>query len=92
MYANSLKTYTGHTNQKFCIIATFAVTGSNRWIVSGSEDKCVYVWDVQTKQIVQKLEGHKDTVIGVSCHPKLSMIASCSLTIDPTIRVWVGDS
>jgi hypothetical protein len=22
----------------------------------------VYVWDVQTKQIVQKLEGHKDTV------------------------------
>ena len=31
-------------------------------------------------------------VIGVSCHPKLSMIASCALTLDPTIRIWVGDS
>jgi WD40 repeat protein len=25
----------------------------NEWQVSGSEDKNVYIWDVQTKQIVQ---------------------------------------
>lgn len=87
-----LKTYTGHTNQKFCIFATFAVHGEDRWVVSGSEDKGVYIWDVQSKQVVQKLEGHGDTVVGVSAHPTMNMIASCSLAGDPRIRIWVDDS
>ena len=29
-----------------------------QWIVSGSEDNMVYIWNLQTKEIVQKLEGH----------------------------------
>ena len=28
-----------------------------KWIVSGSEDSSVYIWNLQTKEIVQKLEG-----------------------------------
>ena len=29
-----------------------------QWIVSGSEDNLVYIWNLQTKEIVQKLQGH----------------------------------
>ena len=29
-----------------------------QWIVSGSEDNMVYIWNLQTKEIVQKLQGH----------------------------------
>lgn len=29
-----------------------------QWIVSGSEDSMVYIWNLQTKEIVQKLQGH----------------------------------
>ena len=29
-----------------------------QWIVSGSEDNMVYVWNLQSKEVVQKLEGH----------------------------------
>lgn len=29
-----------------------------QWIVSGSEDNMVYIWNLQTKEIVQQLEGH----------------------------------
>jgi COMPASS component SWD3 len=47
---------------------------------------------VQTKQIVQKLEGHTDTVVGVSVHPRLNMIASSALAGDATIRIWVDES
>lgn len=30
----------------------------HQWIVSGSEDNMVYIWNLQTKEIVQKLQGH----------------------------------
>ncbi len=29
-----------------------------QWIVSGSEDNLVYIWNLQTKEIVQTLDGH----------------------------------
>ena len=32
-----------------------------QWIVSGSEDNTVFIWNLQTKEIVQKLQGHAGT-------------------------------
>lgn len=83
-----LKTYTGHTNSKYCIFATFSVT-NGKYIVSGSENNCVYLWDLQVRNIIQKIEGHTDTVLSVSCHPTENKIASGSL--DRTIRIWVQE-
>ncbi|KAH6772772.1 Transducin/WD40 repeat-like superfamily protein [Perilla frutescens var. frutescens] len=84
----SLKIYTGHVNRVYCIIPTFSVTGA-KYIVSGSEDKCIYLWNLQGKNLVQKLEGHTDTVISVTCHPTENMIVSAGLEKDRTVRVWV---
>jgi len=56
-----LKRYKGHTNKRFCLLSSFSVTQGS-WVVSGSEDHNVYLWDLQTKNIVQKLTGHSGRV------------------------------
>ncbi len=86
----SLKLYTRHKNEKYCLFANFSVTGS-KWIVCGSEDNCVYLWNLQTKEIVQKLEGHSDVVMCCACHPKENIIASGALENDKTIKLWRSD-
>lgn len=85
-----LKTYTGHKNQKFCVFSTFSVT-NGKYIVSGSEDHCVYLWDLQARNVVQKLEGHADTVLTVACHPTENKIASGALDLDQTVKIWVQE-
>uniref|UniRef100_A0A667X212 WD repeat domain 5 n=1 Tax=Myripristis murdjan TaxID=586833 RepID=A0A667X212_9TELE len=85
-----LKTYNGHKNEKYCVFANFSVTGG-KWIVSGSEDSMVYIWNLQTKEIVQKLQGHTDVVISTACHPTENIIASAALENDKTIKLWKSD-
>lgn len=62
------------------------VTGS----IAGSEDSDVYLWDVQSKDVVQILIGHDDVVLGVAAHPTENIVASCGL--DRTIRIWIDES
>ena len=85
-----LKTYQGHKNEKYCIFANFSVTGG-KWIVSGSEDNQVYIWNLQTKEIVQRLQGHTDVVLCCACHPTENVIASAALENDKTIKLWKSD-
>lgn len=56
-------------------------------IVVGSEDQRIYLWNLQTKEIIETLQGHHDVVIAVAAHPALPIIASASLEHDPCIKV-----
>ena len=85
-----LKVYSGHVNKVYCITSTFSVT-NGKYIVSGSEDNCIYLWDLQQKTMVQRLEAHSDTVVSVTCHPAENKIASAGLDRDRTIKIWVQD-
>nr|GMD17177.1 COMPASS-like H3K4 histone methylase component WDR5B [Ipomoea batatas] len=85
-----LKVYAGHknsVNRNF----TPKKKKNGKHIVCGSEDHCVWIWDLQGKNPLQQLEGHTDTVISVSCHHKQNMIVSAGLHNDRTVRVWVQD-
>ena len=41
--------------------------------MSGSEDNKVYLWDLQSREVVQILEGHTDVVVAVAVSLSRSM-------------------
>lgn len=87
--AKFIKTYTGHANSQYSVSSAFSVTNGKR-IVSGSEDNCVYMWELNSRKLLQKLEGHTEPVMSVACHPTENLIASGSL--DKSIRIWAQEN
>lgn len=54
----------------------------------GSEDGKAYVYSLQSKQVVQVLEGHSAPVVAVDCHPSEPIIATAALSPDNTVKLW----
>jgi len=63
---------------------------NSKSIISGSADKSVCVWDINSKELLCKLNGHKDVVVAVDAHPTRSLIASGALDKDRTVKLWSG--
>ncbi len=76
------KVLKGHTDW----IEGVAITSDGRRAVSGSGDKTVRVWDVETGKCLATLEGHTDWVFGVAITSDGRRAVSCS--DDNTVRVW----
>jgi COMPASS component SWD3 len=85
-----VKTYQGHVNTKYSLQGCFGVYGSPEeryaFVASGSEDGAIVLWDVSSKNVLQRLEGHTGVVMGVDTHPTEQAIVSGGL--DRTVRVW----
>ncbi|EAW06538.1 WD40 repeat domain-containing protein [Aspergillus clavatus NRRL 1] len=88
-----IKTYQGHANRKYSLLGGFGVYGLpeaplEAFVVSGSEDGSVLCWDVVSKKILQRLEGHSGVVLGVDTCTlgEQRLMVSCGL--DGTVRVW----
>ncbi|GIC88272.1 WD40 repeat domain-containing protein [Aspergillus udagawae] len=88
-----IKTYQGHVNRKYSLLGGFGSYGlpgapPEAFVVSGSEDGSILCWDVVSKKILQRLEGHNGVVLGVdTCSlGEKRLMASCGL--DGTLRVW----
>jgi len=91
-HTRCLKTYRGHSSERFCVTTAVSCWDEGEHVVSGSEDHSVYLWGLQDRQIKQKLEGHTDTVLSVACHPFDKCIASAGSCLDKTVRTWRYES
>ncbi|TIA87364.1 hypothetical protein E3P99_03208 [Wallemia hederae] len=81
-YANKerpIRTYTGHDNSIYAQSLDFGYYDGKRAVLAGSEDGKIFVWDLQTKEVLHSFTAHKDAVINVQSHSRLPLICSCSL-------------
>jgi len=87
----SIMTYRGHRVFQTLIRCYFSpeVTTGQRYIYTGSYDGNIYIYDVLTGALVDKLTGHRATVRDVSWHPTEPVLISASW--DGTCRIWRAD-
>ena len=80
------KLFRGHTNWVFSV----AISSDKKWIVSGSEDCTIKVWNVKTEECMRTLEGHRNRVYSVVFSPDGKWIVSGS--DDCSIKIWNGET
>ena len=77
-----LHTFKGHTDW----VESVAFSPNGRTIASGSADKTLKVWDVNTGREIRTLTGHTRRVESVAFSPDGSILASGSQ--DDTVKFW----
>ncbi|KAF9605273.1 hypothetical protein IFM89_015889 [Coptis chinensis] len=76
----SLSTYRGHSVLRTLIRCYFspAYSTGQKYIYTGSNDGCVYIYDLVSGNQVARLDHHSQTVRDCSWHPFNPMLVSCS--------------
>jgi hypothetical protein len=73
---------TGHEDRVECV----AVTPDGRYVLSGSDDRTVRVWELATGREVRRFTGHAGWVRSVAVTPDGKYVVSGSG--DNTVRLW----
>ncbi|KAF9312734.1 general transcription repressor [Podila horticola] len=76
----------GDADIKDAGVTSVAISPDGRLVAAGSLDRMVRVWDSQTGNLIEKLEGHKDSVYSVAFAPDGKTLVSGSL--DRTLKSW----
>jgi len=77
-----LHSFTGHTH----IVRSLAISADGKILVSGSRDKTIKIWHLETGELLHTLQGHWDGVYAIALSPDGQIIASGS--VDKTIKLW----
>ncbi|HCQ21371.1 MAG: WD40 repeat domain-containing protein [Aphanizomenon sp.] len=75
-------TLMGHSH----IVNSLAMSADAKFLISGSQDQTIRVWNLATGELIHILKGHQDSVNAVVLSPDEQIIASASA--DKTIKLW----
>ena len=67
-------------------VRTVAITDNNKYVLSGSDDKLIVVWNLAEKKKEFSLEGHRNYVYSIRFTPDYKYLISASR--DETLKLW----
>ncbi|KAI9822593.1 MAG: hypothetical protein M1827_000312 [Pycnora praestabilis] len=82
---NLLQSYKGHVNEEYRIRSCLGV--GDAYVVSGSEDGHIYVWDLLEGRVVEKLKAHNGKVASAVAFNTVRK-EWLSAGVDGTVTVW----
>jgi WD40 repeat protein len=82
---NQVKTLTGHSDW-FGGITSLAFSPDGKTLISGSQDKTIKLWNLETSQEIRTLSGHSNHICAVAYSPNGQILASASK--DKTVKLW----
>lgn len=80
------KTFSGHHNKKYALGGAFGEYRGNPFIVTGDEDGKIWIWNAETKHLLQTWKGHGGVAIWADTHAGLNEIVTAGT--DGVVRVW----
>ncbi|XP_076021503.1 WD repeat-containing protein 27 [Genypterus blacodes] len=83
-----VRRYENHLNR--CHPCTSAISPCGRFIASGSEDNCAYVYDIRSSSYLHKLQRHSETVLNVAFNPAKPELLTG--TLDGKLRLFQPSS
>lgn len=81
-YGVPRKSFVGHSH----IVQDVTISADGFYALSGSWDKTLRLWDIETGELSQRFDGHTGDVLSVSIATNLRQIVSASR--DKTVKVW----
>ena len=79
-----LRNFEGHKNK------VKSITGDERFILSGSHDKTIALWDIERGQVIKTLQGHTRSVTSICMSS--DGVFTLSGSEDNTLRMWLIES
>ncbi|KAG6874764.1 hypothetical protein C0992_006648, partial [Termitomyces sp. T32_za158] len=67
-------------------VTSVAISPNGQLVAAGSLDEIIRIWDVATGVLIERLQGHKDSVYSVAFTPDGRGLVSGSL--DKTLKYW----
>ena len=77
-----LYSFTAHSH----IVTCLTISADGKYLISGSRDKTIKIWNLETAELLHILKGHRDGVDAIALSPDGEIIASGSA--DNTIKIW----
>lgn len=81
-YGVPKKSFIGHNH----IVQDVTISADGAYALSGSWDKTLRLWDLETGESTKRFDGHTGDVLSVSIASNLRQIVSASR--DKTVKVW----
>ncbi|KAL8481278.1 hypothetical protein ACS0TY_027705 [Phlomoides rotata] len=78
----NVRTFRGHRNAVYCAI----FDRSGRYVITGSDDRLVKVWSMETAYCLASCRGHEGDITDLAVNVNNTLVASASN--DCIIRVW----